>query len=345
MAKRRERAPRQADVARLAGVSQSAVSKVIAGGAEATRIPENTRRKVMAAVRELGYVPNMSARSLRNKRNKLLGVHTFEPVFPHARESFFFEFLLGIEERAEELGYDLVLFTSTGASDGRRRVYRDGVNRLNIADGSVLLGAVTDKGDLARLASEGYPFVHIGRREVPGAEFPCVVPDYFSVTGEIVAMLAEQGHHHLAYLRATFGLEPYEDRRRGYVEAVARLGLEDRSPGARGESGLTTEWIEELIRGPETAVVAESLPLADLLAAELRIRGLRIPRDLSVVVLEDLTPEVTTPWVALQIPRVHIGRTAIDALVEVLEDPDGAGQSIVVPCSVVSGTTVAPVPR
>lgn len=343
MPKRRERAPRQADVARLAGVSQSAVSRVIAGDVESARIPENTRRKVLQAVQQLGYVPNASARSLRNRRNRLLGVHTFEPVFPHARESFYFEFLLGIEERAEELGYDLVLFTSTGASDGRRRVYRDGVNRLNLADGAVLLGAATDKDELARLWRDGYPFIHIGRREVAGADIPCIVPDYAAVTADIVELLARHGHRHLAYLRGTLAMEPYDDRRRGYADAVTRNGIVDRSPGGRGEPGLSEEWLDEVIRGAETAVVAETIALAGQLAAGLNARGLNIPQDLSVVVLEDLAPEAIPRWTALHIPRIEIGRTAVDVLVSLVDDPDGAVESVVVPCSIASGDTVAAV--
>ncbi|NEE01656.1 LacI family DNA-binding transcriptional regulator [Phytoactinopolyspora halotolerans] len=345
MARRRERAPRQADVARLAGVSQSAVSRVIASDAESARIPEETRRRILQAVKELGYVPNPSARSLRKKRNKLLGVHTFEPVFPHARESFYFEFLLGIEERAEELGYDLVLFTSTGTSDGRRRVYRDGVNRLNLADGSVLLGALTDKNDLARLWDEGYPFVHIGRREVPGAEIPCIVPDYFGVTGDIVEMLARHGHRHLTYLHGTLGMEAYEDRRRGYVDAVRKLGLEDRSSAgsalSEDKTSLLASWLDELAAGPVTAVVAESEPLAEMLLAGLDARELRVPDDVSVVVLEAVGPEARQRWHALHIPRKEIGRMAIDALVELVDDPEGQGASVVVPCSIVEGATVA----
>ena len=96
------KAPRQSDVARLAGVSQSAVSRVVSGDVD--RIPAETRDRILAAVKDLGYVPNAAARNLRNKRNRLLGVHTFEAVFPHARDDFYVEFLLGIEERAEEIG-------------------------------------------------------------------------------------------------------------------------------------------------------------------------------------------------------------------------------------------------
>ncbi|MFI7454763.1 LacI family DNA-binding transcriptional regulator [Nonomuraea sp. NPDC049714] len=334
--KRRGQAPRQSDVARLAGVSQSAVSRVISGDVDAARIPEETRQRVLAAIKELGYVPNASARNLRNKRNQLIGVHTFEAVFPHARDDFYFEFLLGIEERAEETGFDLVLFTSTGAGDGRRRVYRDGTNRLNLADGSVLLGVATDRAELARLWADGYPFVHIGRREVPGAEIPCVIPDYRGAAIGIVDKLAGHGHRRFAYLREPMELEPYADRRDGYREAVRRLGLIDRSPGFRGESGLTDDWIDEIVRGGETAVVAESVRMAEHLLGGLTARGVRVPEDISVAVLE-----ATGWWDSLEIPRIAIGRIAVDRVIDMLDDPDRSPGSLLVPCPIVPGKTIA----
>jgi DNA-binding LacI/PurR family transcriptional regulator len=337
----RKSAPKQSDVARLAGVSQSAVSRVISGDVDAGRIPPETRQRVLDAVKELGYVPNAAARNLRNKRNRLLGVHTFEAVFPHARDDFYFEFLLGIEERAEEIGYDLVLFTSTGASDGRRRIYRDGTNRLNLADGSVLLGVATDREELARLWHDGYLFVHIGRREVAGAEIPCIVPDYESAAARIVESLATRGHRRLAYLREGIEQESYDDRRTGYRRAVERLGLVDRSPGFSGEAWLSEEWLDELARGPETAVVAESIRLAEGLRAGLAARGLSIPADMSVAVLEGSGDEPGHRWDCLVIPRKEIGRIAIDALVARVENPDRPPVSELVECDLVVGETIA----
>ena len=333
------KAPRQSDVARLAGVSQSAVSRVVGGDVD--RIPVETQERILAAVKELGYVPNAAARNLRNKRNRLLGVHTFEAVFPHARDDFYFEFLLGIEERAEELGYDLVLFTSTGSSDGRRRIYRDGTNRLNLADGTVLLGAATDREELARLWHDGYLFVHIGRREVPGAEIPCIVPDYVDAADRLVTSLANLGHRHFAYLREGIEQEAYFDRRAGYRAAVERLGLQDRSPGYRGEPGLSEEWLDELAAGPETAVVAEGIVLAEELRTGLAARGRRIPEDLSVAVLEGSGDEPGHRWDCLVVPRKEIGRIAIDALVARVEDPEAEPVSRLVACDLVAGETVA----
>lgn len=339
---RRAKAPSQADVARLAGVSQSAVSRVVSGDAATARIPEETRRRIFDAVRELGYVANPAARAMRNQRNNLLGVHTFERVFPHAREDFYFEFLLGIEERAEEIGFDLVLFTSTGVGgDGERKIYRNGTNRLNLADGAILLGVSTDRGELARLWYEGYPFVHIGRREVPGAEIPQIIPDYRSASAQIVERLAAAGHRHLGYVRDWLEMEPYADRRDGYAEAVERLGLTDSSPGFRGTTGIQESWLDEVARGGTTAIVVESVGLAQSLREQLAVRGLKIPDDVSVAVLEGAPADPEGQWDSLVIPRIEIGRTAVDWLHAMLDDPKKRTESLLVPCPVVEGTTVA----
>ncbi|MFI8523916.1 LacI family DNA-binding transcriptional regulator [Promicromonospora sukumoe] len=363
---RRARAPRQSDVARLAGVSQSAVSRVIGGDTDTARIPEATVRRIQDAIKELGYVPNPTARKLRTGRNRMLGVHTFEAVFPRAREDFYFEFLLGIEERAEEIDHDLVLFTSTGGSDGRRRVYRDGVNRLNVADGAVLLGVAADRAELARLEADGYPFVHIGRREVPGTRITCVVPDYESAAAAIVDRLADLGHERIAYLRAGIDEESYADRRRGYESAVERRGLRDVSPerpglagagldaagpGAAGSdwsgtdtAGTGTAWLDAVADGAVTGVVADAEWLANPLAERLAERGLTVPRDVSVAVLEGVGPDAAVHWDCLQIPRREVGRLAIDTLVGLLDEPGTPVADVLVPCVVVEGETVAAPP-
>ena len=342
--RRRGKAPSQADVARLAGVSQSAVSRVISGNAATARIPEETRQRVFEAVRELGYVANPAARAMRKQRNNLLGVHTFARVFPHAREDFYFEFLLGIEERAEETGFDLVLFTSTGAGgDGERKIYRGGTNRLNLADGSILLGVATDRGELARLWYEGYPFIHIGRREVPGAEIPQIIPDYRSASARIVQRLADHGHRRLGYVRGWLEMEPYADRRTGYAEALGRLGLTDTSPGLLGTPGIDEAWLDEVARGAATAIVVESVRLAETLREQLAARGRTIPDDVSIAVLEAAPADLTGQWDSLEIPRREIGRIAVDRLHAMLDDPDQRTESLLVPCPLIAGTTIAAV--
>ncbi|MCB0241885.1 MAG: LacI family DNA-binding transcriptional regulator, partial [Anaerolineae bacterium] len=192
---------RQTDVARLAGVSPATVSLVInnrSGGS--VRISEETRQRVLDAVNQLSYVVDPAARSLAGGQNSLLGVFTYESIFPLQHRDFYYRFLVGIEEEAEAIGYDLLLFTSSKGEDGRRRIYNNGVNRLGIADGAVLLGASEDKAELQRLRGEGYTFVFIGRREVDDSPIAYVGADYATATAEVVQHMLAHGHRQVVYI-------------------------------------------------------------------------------------------------------------------------------------------------
>ena len=109
------------DVAKLANVSPAVVSKVVSNRSGSNiRVSSDTVSRVLAAVKELGYVPNPVARSLARGQNYILGVFTHESIFPVDQRSFYHPFLLGIEEEAEKQGYDLLLFTSTYTPGGKR---------------------------------------------------------------------------------------------------------------------------------------------------------------------------------------------------------------------------------
>jgi hypothetical protein len=180
------RRPTQADIARLAGVSQATVSLVLNERDTGARISPETRDRVLAVMREWGYVANASARSLAGGRNRIIGVYTFEPVFPTTSVDFYFPFLLGMEQEAAELGHDLLLFTSVG---GERRMYRDGATRLTVADGALLLGRNPNVDEIERLRDSGYPFVYVGHREVSGASVSYVAADYTRATRELTERL------------------------------------------------------------------------------------------------------------------------------------------------------------
>ncbi|MDT0346333.1 LacI family DNA-binding transcriptional regulator [Streptomyces litchfieldiae] len=169
----------QADVAQHAGVSTGIVSSVINGRDYGTiGFGERTRDPVWRSVRELGYVPNIAARSLARGGNRLIGVFTPGPLLRPGANDGGGAFLTGIEEEAGRAGYHLLLFTGPAPAAGRRSVYSGGVNTLQLADGSVLIGADTFPGDMARLAAESYPFLLVGERDAPGARGPPPSPTW-----------------------------------------------------------------------------------------------------------------------------------------------------------------------
>ncbi|MDT0442458.1 LacI family DNA-binding transcriptional regulator [Streptomyces johnsoniae] len=130
----------QADVARHAGVSTGIVSSVVNGRDYGSiRVSEATRDRVWRSVRDLGYVPNIAARNLARGSNRLIGVFAYRPLLTAADGDPGRAFLAGIEEEAGRAGYNLLLFTAAQDAAAGRSVYADGVNSLQLADGSVLI--------------------------------------------------------------------------------------------------------------------------------------------------------------------------------------------------------------
>ncbi|GAA3691802.1 LacI family DNA-binding transcriptional regulator [Nonomuraea antimicrobica] len=338
--------PTQADIARLAGVSQATVSLVLNERESEVRISSATRERVLAAIREWGYVANASARSLAGGRNKIIGVHTFEPVFPTTSVDFYFPFLLGMEQAAAELEYDLLLFTSAG---GERQIFRDGSTRLSITDGALLLGRDPNVEEIERLRDRGYPFVYVGHREVSGAPVSYVAADYAGATRQLTERLFALGHERVAYARVGDGdAQPSRDREKGFRRAVP-------SGGARRLAGpvWTIESAEdvdgllgEMRHAGITGVVAEQEILAEEILTCARRRGLSIPGDLSLVVLGDSVGArgSDTDWTGLVVPREQMGRQAAHLLARLLERPEEAGCRQSVECPLAPGTTVGPPP-
>lgn len=335
---------RQADVAKAAGVSQSTVSMVMNGTADLGRISAGTQRRVLDAARRLQYAPSAQRRAVTRPTPHLLGVHTFEPIFPTSARDYYFEFLRGIEEQAAAEGCNLVLFTAAPDDAGVRRIYADDTNRLRQAAGSLLLGHHADREDLARLAYEGYPFVYVGHREVPGASISYVGGDYRTATGEIVDDLVALRHRVFAYLGEAERDEPQVDRWNGFAGALERFDLPVPTPVFDQPSGLTTGWLDEALSAGTTAVLVESVSLLRVLAAMIGLRGLSVPGDLSVVLLVDDETEIgAMPWATLQIPRNAMGRRAVRLLTNLLTDPDGDYErQILLPCAHSLEGTVGP---
>lgn len=340
----RKRRPTQADVARLAGVSSAVVSTVLNGNdSGSVRVGVDTVERVRAAVRKLGYVPNPVARNLAGGRNDILGVFTFESIFPIKQRNFYYPFLVGIEQGAEENGHDLLLFTSAGDPGSRRAIFRHGANRLQLTDGAVLLGHEPDKRDLRRLHQEGFPFVFVGRRELDGAELSWVAADYAGGTADVVTFLVELGHRRMAYLGEPDERESIHDRIHGFRTALTALGLDGaNAPLAKlPPNDLTPERIGALLDAGVTAFLLENDAYARSLLAAADALGVSVPGDISFGVLGDpLEPSEPAPdWTSFRIPRQEMGRQSLEVLLELLDDPSLAPIQRTLPCTLSPGAS------
>ncbi len=332
----------QNDVARLAGVSRGTVSLVL--NSQATRVPisEETRQRVLRAMQELGYEPDPIAQMLARGRSHLIGVFTYEPVFPYEGDDFYYPFLLGIEREANEQDYNVLLFTRN-RTVGHRRIYADGTNSLRLADGAILLGPNPDRQELRRLAEEQYPFVFIGRREVPGCEIDWVASDYGDGSTRATHHLIELGHRSLVFT-AREPIESYVDRMAGCERAVAEVEGVELHVLPQSVWQNRAEFWNALQSTGATAVICDGMITLNSLLICAQDRGVRVPEDLSLLSLTDealpLLPSLRATQVRLN--RAEVGRLALKALVDRLDGHAPGPQHIRVACEFVIGNTTAP---
>ncbi|MGW7353300.1 LacI family DNA-binding transcriptional regulator [Streptomyces sp. NPDC054784] len=356
--------PRQADVARAAGVSQTTVSLVLGGNKQGIVIQEATRERVLEAARTLGYVPDPAARSLATARNSLLGVFSFTATFPTDARHSYHPLLAGVEQEAAAQGYDLVLFTGSSAH-GPAATTPEQLDRVRLADGCLFLGRHIPARELRRLVQDGYPAVHVGRRdELEGLAW--VGADYVSASADVVRRLADAGHRRVVLVREDDDAPASDDRERGFRLGLERAGLpagpEAVFRTADPAAGLTAERVRAWRADGATAFVAEETDtggawraLLDAVAAA----GLEAPRDLSLALLGEPPADLVGGPVptGFDVPRTELGATAVRLLVSVMAgeplaeepgggEPGGGGRQPgpLVACAFRAGATAGPPP-
>jgi DNA-binding LacI/PurR family transcriptional regulator len=333
----------QRQIAELAAVSQSTVSLVLNGKADAlSRIPQETRDRVMAVIRETTYVADPAARRLAGVGNKILGVFTYEPAFADDSTDFYTPLLLGIEAEAEALGCDLLMFTSAPVENGRRRIFHEN-NRLALADGCLLLGREMVQDDLLRLVESRLPFVAVGRRDVEGV--PYVGVDYIAATTELIRRALDLGHDRFFYLHFDSPAESVLDRKRAIEDLRAFSPSIDVAIRASDGTDTAGDWAAIREFGPTVLFVEMAERAASLhrLATEA---GLSVPEDLSMVVLGETSQpdDRGVDFTRLSPPRSVLGSGAVGLLGRMLssnDKPSGSELRTLLDCEVKDGVTLA----
>lgn len=345
MSASRPRRVTQVDVAKLAGVTQATVSHVIAGErGERPRASDDTRRRVLDAIASTGYVMDPIAQRLAGGRSGFVGVFTYEPVFPQEGDNFYHAFFVGIEQEAERVGWNLILYTGIPVENGRRRLVGDSARQLQLADGCVLLGLHYDARDLEELLKLRFPFVFLGRRESPNGVVPYVAADYYTATREVIAQLGALGHERIGYIGDLRSEQINAERLLAYRERRAETG----HPAVLIEGGETdvAKVLRQVRDAGLTAVVTDNTGIAERLRLEALTEGLRVPGDLSIVQLGD--PEFSVDddveWSGFRIPREEMGAESLHVLADIFAGrTEAADLQRMLPCTVIEGATSGPI--
>jgi len=304
------------EIADQAGVSIATVSRVLNGRGD---VSDETRDSVTRIIRDHGYTANRHARGLSAGRTGLVGV-LVPLVFPQ-----YFSFILaGAAEALAEQDLRVVL-SPTGAVHEREVSLLDRLMH-GLTDGALIVLPEESSEELARFLDQGYRFVVIDPRLPLDERIPSVSAAHTSGAHLAMGHLLELGHRRIAAITGPRGWVATEDRRRGYLAALAAAGILPRPElvvPSNFEIGGGVEAAEYLLDLPEppTAIFAFNDNIAIGVTQVARARGLRVPEDVSVVGFDDIehativTPALTT----VRQPLAEMGRTAVSLLMRLLE--------------------------
>jgi LacI family transcriptional regulator, fructose operon transcriptional repressor len=309
------------DVAKIAGVSTATVSRVLGNNAH---IKEKTRQRVMEAVEQLNYRPNLIARSLRAQKSARIGL-----VVSDIRNPFFTAISRAVEDAAYEQGYS-VLLCNTDENPEKEELYLNVLHDENVAG---IIFSPTQKFG-ARLAAfeSNIPFVIIDRA-VDTKRADMVLLDNVAAGYELTKHLIENGYRKLAGLfgnASTTGKE----RNKGFREALREHQLKpvaEQFISPRIKQGYeTTLALLEQTERPDAIFTSNSLLTAGSFQA-IRDCKLKVPNDVALVGFDETTwgALVDPPITLIAQPTEEIGRTATELLFQRIAEPTRSPKTVI----------------
>ncbi len=326
------------DIARMAGVSRSTVSRVLNNH---PNVRPEVRERVWEVIRRVGYQPHAAARSLATRRSQVLGLVIPEAVSTLFTDPFFPELIRGMTDACYARGYLLTLALFQSPEQGRRLLHR--LLSSHAVDGLIVASARLNDPLIPRLLEDGFPFVSIGRHPDPRVSF--VDADNVAGARMAVEYLIRRGHTRIATITGPMDMAAAQDRLEGYRQALRARGLPlDRRYIVEGD--FTQEGgraaMQQLLglQPRPTAVFAASDAMAMGALKAAREAGLRVPGEVTVVGFDDIPQAayLEPPLTTVRQPIVRMGALAVQLLVEQVER-GAQPQRVVLPVElVVRGT-------
>ena len=326
------------DVARLAGVSVTSVSRHLNGR---IKLPEETVAMIEDAVRELGYRPNPHARSLSRGRSDTIGL-----VIPDIGNPYFGKLAAAVERAARSHGLALVLCATLNEAEREKEYLRQ--LATNYLDGLIFVTNRAKNPALADLINQTNRRVVILDEDVEGARGSKIFCDNAQAGHLATRHLIDAGHRRIAIMFGPETMMSSRDRLRGCKAAIADLGSEV-SFTALLYGDYTTEHGRRAAdhvlnrRDGTTALIAANDETAIGALEVFAARGARIPHDLSLIGFDDVSPFhlFDPPLTCIRQPVEAMGRRAVELLVAGLNEKETALTVEHLPVELVSRRSVA----
>jgi LacI family transcriptional regulator len=320
------------DVSKLAQVSITTVSNVLNGTGN---ISEPTRQRVLEVVRELGYVPDQHARSLKRNRSDMI-----ELLFTHAEETmtssrYFRDITASICAAASQRGYKVIVSVLS-----RRDPLQPQVNlivRSGLVGGIILAGPSPEEVEIFPKAAGDFPALVISSSS-DKSHISYVDVDNYAGMLMAVSHLVQLGHRRIAYLTPIEMDSHAYQRSQAYRQAMTSNGLEGEISIFTLSAGREEELIAKVLEKRATAIIAfddlRALQLSSLLTRD----GISVPGDIALVGFddEDFAAHMTPPLTTLAQPFTEMGKAAAENLIERINRPDQPPAQIVLPLTLIA---------
>ncbi|MFD2830420.1 LacI family DNA-binding transcriptional regulator [Corticicoccus populi] len=330
------------DIAKATGCSPSTVSRVIADN---SRISEKTKQKVRAAMRELGYHPNLTARNLVARSTKTIAVIMPSSADTSLQNPFFSEVLRGIGSHLHSRQFSLLLASGATETEKFKEVERLVLGKY--VDGIILLYSRLNDPILSFLKEQEFPFVMVGKPLQYTDDIVHVDNDNIMAGKDITEYLISQGHKRITFIGGATDLVVTIDREKGFETALTEAGLpvtEDEVIYTEFLKSGGREAVEKILKmktKPDAVVVSDDLISIGVIST-LEEHGLSVPGDISLASFNNIYfSEIIHPSLTTVDIRIYeLGVESSKAVIKLCTDQKLDTKRIIIPHSIVYRNSV-----
>lgn len=308
------------DVAKIAGVSPSTISRVMN---TPEIVAEDTRQKVINAVKELAYIPNMMAASMPKRRTNYIGL-----IIPDVTNTFFSNLIRGIQDISEEYGYNVLVVNSDDSQEKEGRYLKLLYSRR--VDGVIMT--------VAGYQEENFPEEELSLlkkmrivlidREINGLTTSIVKINNFGGAYSAVKYLLKMGHKKIMYLAGIEGTRTNQERRKAYLAALEEDNINWKKEIV-GNFRLDASYQKIMYYWPElqksndlpTAIfAANDLMAIGALKAFVRLK-VQVPKEVSIIGFDNIPFSDCTypPLTTIAQPTYQMGQKAVETLLKLID--------------------------
>ena len=318
------------DLASKLNLSITTVSRALDGYDD---VAEETRKRVVEAARQMGYVPSAAARQLRRKRTDAIG-YILPTSSPRFSDPFYVNFLTGLCDEIASHHLDTMVTSSEPDSPEEKQEYRRWVQSHRV-DGMVLNRIRVNDWRVNYLSEQNMPFVTLNSLNYHNNR-PCVCVDEGSGVQTLVKHLIDKGHRRLAFIGGPENLVIHQERIAGYRKGLEAAGISlDPAltvPGDLTEEGGYRAALELLSQRPRPTAILGCNDLTALGAARAaKDRGIYIGTELAIAGYDGIqeTEHTNPPITTLYQPTYEIARQIADMLIRLIEGKPLETQQVV----------------